>query len=356
MGLLPADGVPSPADAPGDRPVRRLRRDDRSGGRRRRLLEPHHRRRGRQLGRRAVRDPALPLPAAASLSTARASGTTSPSPGRSSSPAWAGSSSPRARSSSAHTRVGIAGIGAISARGVGARSSPTAWIGIVTQDALPGDLRGAGSHRPAVRVVRQVEPARAHVGGAVRARPGAVRVRPRPLRARRALDPAIVAAAGVRRDRCVRTSSASTGSAFLRARNDTRPIAVVVGRDDGAFVAVTAPLLPIYGLRGLAIGCSRSRPRRSSWSATSSCGRLFSRLPHGPPRLRAIAPSAPGGGASVLALKLLLPSGPLAARARRAGSSTSAITVAATLLFERDLLREIRGYLRRPVAEAPSWA
>jgi hypothetical protein len=83
-------------------------------------------------------------------------------------------------------------------------------------------------------------------------------------------------------------------------------------------------------------------------------GRLFSGFRMVRHCLRAVAPSVPAV-AVVLALKLLLPSGSLAVAIGEL-VLYAAITVAATLVFERDLLREIRGYLRRPVSEAPSWA
>ena len=65
-------------------------------------------------------------------------------------------------------------------------------------DDLPGGVRGQGSHRAAVRGVREVEPAGADVGVSVRGLAGPVRPRPDQLRARRALARGGGAAAGVR--------------------------------------------------------------------------------------------------------------------------------------------------------------
>ena len=98
--------------------------------------------------------------------------------------------------------VGIAGIGAISlAASVAAFS-----------DGVDGSSRRRCTRRSArsasaptsVRVVREVQPARAHVGDAVRARPRPVRLRPRPFRARRTVALGDRRAAGFRRDRRLR--------------------------------------------------------------------------------------------------------------------------------------------------------
>jgi hypothetical protein len=65
--------------------------------------------------------------------------------------------------------------------------------------------------------------------------------------------------------------------------------------------------------------------------------------------LRAIAPSIPAVAAVVLARAL--ESGARGeARALGELALYGAVTVAATLVFERDLLREARGYLGRPAA------
>ena len=170
LGLLPADGVQAPAGAPGDRPVRRLRRHDRPRRRRRGLLVPRHRRRRRGLGGGGVRSSRLPLQAAPALRPRqRASEYFSFSwplfvaggrrHGRRAGVGLdrlARGRTDRARRASASPRRSRA-----FSDGVDADRHP---------DDLSGDLRRPRSRRAAVRVVREVEPARADVGDAVRAR------------------------------------------------------------------------------------------------------------------------------------------------------------------------------------------
>jgi O-antigen/teichoic acid export membrane protein len=135
-------------------------------------------------------------------------------------------------------------------------------------------------------------------------------------------------------------------TAFLRAVNQTRPLAVVALLDLVAFAVVTAPLMIAFGLPGLAI----------AWIATQAVTllartyyltRLFSRFRILPHAVRAIAPAV-----TPVALVML-------ARVLETGDRTPAVaaaelavyvvvTLAATIYFERELLREVLGYLRRP--------
>ena len=66
-------------------------------------------------------------------------------------------------------------------------------------DDLPDDLRGEGPRRAALRGVREVQPPGAHVGRAVRPRPGRVRRGHRPVRDRRGVAAGDRAHAGDRR-------------------------------------------------------------------------------------------------------------------------------------------------------------
>jgi O-antigen/teichoic acid export membrane protein len=140
--------------------------------------------------------------------------------------------------------------------------------------------------------------------------------------------------------------------AYFRARGDTRPIAVMSVAAIVVFVLVTIPLLLADGLQGLAIGLAVQAATlvivRGYYLR-----RLFRGFHLGRHALRAIAPSVPAVGAVLLA------------RALESGSRTEAraigelvlyigVTIAATLLFERDLLREARGYLVRTDGTVPS--
>ena len=138
-------------------------------------------------------------------------------------------------------------------------------------------------------------------------------------------------------------------SAFLRARNDTRPMAIVATVTMVAFAAITAPLLVVYDLPGYAAGMV-GMTAVVLVVRTYYLGRLFSGFRMMRHCLRAIAPSVPAV-AAVVALKLVFP-GEAAAAVAVELAVYAAITVAATVTFERELLREVLGYLRsRPAGE-----
>jgi O-antigen/teichoic acid export membrane protein len=133
--------------------------------------------------------------------------------------------------------------------------------------------------------------------------------------------------------------------AYFRARGDTRPIAVMSVSAIIVFCAVVIPLMLTDGLRGLAIGLGIQ-----AFVLVSVRGfylrRLFAGFALGRHALRAIAPSVPAVAAVLLARAL--ESGPRGeARALGELALYAAVTIAATLVFERDLLREARGYLTR---------
>jgi PST family polysaccharide transporter len=144
-------------------------------------------------------------------------------------------------------------------------------------------------------------------------------------------------------------------TAFLRALDQTRPLAALAGLQIGAFFVVTAPLLIIYGLPGFAAGWILAAIVTVA-GRTYYLARLFSGFRMTRHALRAISPSVPAVGAVV------------AARALGGGERTGAIaiaeivlyivvTITATLIMERRLLREVVGYLRRPRSrQAPAAA
>jgi O-antigen/teichoic acid export membrane protein len=134
--------------------------------------------------------------------------------------------------------------------------------------------------------------------------------------------------------------------AYFRARGDTRPIAVMSVAAIVVFLGVAIPLTLTDGLRGLAIGLAIQAATLVAVRGFF-LRRLFAGFALGRHALRAIAPSIPAVGAVVLARAL--ESGP-STEGRAVGELALyvAVTVAATLVFERDLLREARGYLTRP--------
>jgi O-antigen/teichoic acid export membrane protein len=132
--------------------------------------------------------------------------------------------------------------------------------------------------------------------------------------------------------------------AFYRARGRTRPIAVWSFLCMVTFVAVAIPLLISNGLDGLAVGMA-------VMGAVSLAVRLYflSRLF---PTFqivrhvsRAIAPTIPAAGA-VLLLRTVAGSAATLGAALGELALYCVVTVVATLLFERTLLREVLGYLR----------
>jgi len=131
---------------------------------------------------------------------------------------------------------------------------------------------------------------------------------------------------------------------FFSARGNTRPVAVegiliVVG-----WAVVTAPLLIAFGLTGYAIGAAATvviqLAVRAYFLANLFDG--FSFLSH---LARAVAPTVVAA-AAVLGSRLLIGGDRSAGLAAAELALYLVVTVVATLFFERDLLREIAGYLR----------
>lgn len=134
-------------------------------------------------------------------------------------------------------------------------------------------------------------------------------------------------------------------TAFLRARNETRPLAIVGLVMASSFLVITVPLLVVGGLKGYALGMLASTlitlTVRTYYLARLFTG--FQMLWHAS---RAVAPCIPSL-AVVLLIRLLEPGGRTLGIAIGELVLYVAVTVAATLVFERSLIREMLGYLRR---------
>jgi O-antigen/teichoic acid export membrane protein len=133
-------------------------------------------------------------------------------------------------------------------------------------------------------------------------------------------------------------------TAFYRARGDTRPIAVVTAVTFLGACAFALPLLAADGLDGFAIGIAAMNVASlvARWHYVRL---LFPGIAVARYMARAVAPTVPAV-AALLAVRSV-ESGP-----RTLGIALGelgiyvAVTVAATLLFERRLLVEVWGYLR----------
>lgn len=133
--------------------------------------------------------------------------------------------------------------------------------------------------------------------------------------------------------------------AFYRARDDTRPMAVVSFVTMLAFLAAPLPLLMLYGLNGFAAGMAIQ-------TAVTVAARMFyvQRLFPGFPMVRhaarAIAPTVPAVGL-VLGVRVLEAADRSLGIALAELALYALVTVMATLILERPLLREVLSYLRR---------
>jgi O-antigen/teichoic acid export membrane protein len=139
-------------------------------------------------------------------------------------------------------------------------------------------------------------------------------------------------------------------TAFLRALDQTRPLAVLGIFSVAAFFVVTVPLMIAFGLRGFAAGWL-------AWGAVTLVGRtyylkqLFPRFSMTRHALRAMAPTGPAVGA-VLLLRLVVGGHRTLPVVGAELAVFVLVAVAASVFIERALLREVVGYLRRrPGAE-----
>ena len=133
--------------------------------------------------------------------------------------------------------------------------------------------------------------------------------------------------------------------AYFRARDDTRPIAVASLISAAVFVAVAIPLMIAEGLTGFAIGMGVVALTMLACRGFFLT-RLFDGFDMARHVARAMAPTVPA-----VAAALALRAG--AGLDRTLGVALAelalyvAVTGVATWIFERDLLREALGYLRR---------
>lgn len=141
-------------------------------------------------------------------------------------------------------------------------------------------------------------------------------------------------------------------SAYYRALGNTRPIAWVGGIFVAVYLTVAMPLLAIDGLEGLAIGMAIAAAAGLAARAYYVT-RLFPHFHALAHSMRAIAPTIPAAGA-VLGLRMLESGERTAGMAAVEFAVFVAVTLAATGLLERPLLREVLGYLRRGRAAAPA--
>ncbi|MDX6642614.1 MAG: hypothetical protein QOD76_576 [Solirubrobacteraceae bacterium] len=141
--------------------------------------------------------------------------------------------------------------------------------------------------------------------------------------------------------------------AYLRARDDTRPIAVAGIVAAVAFLATGLPLLFVDGLRGLAVGVGIQAAAYLVCRAYF-LHRLFNGFAFAWHALRAVLPTIPAV-AVVLCMRLAETGDRTVETAALELGAYLGVTVIATWLLERPLLREATGYLsaRRPVG-APS--
>lgn len=138
--------------------------------------------------------------------------------------------------------------------------------------------------------------------------------------------------------------------AYMRARGETKPMAIAAVAAAVTFIAAGVPLLLIYDERGLAVGVGLQMLAHVTCRAyfLRRMFHTFSFLPHA---MRAIVPTLPAAG-----IVLLM-------RLAESGVRTHtdvyielavyvALTLAATWLMERALLREVVGYIRTRSAPA----
>ena len=135
-------------------------------------------------------------------------------------------------------------------------------------------------------------------------------------------------------------------TAYMRARGDTRPLAVSGVVSASVFLAAGVPLTLALGLPGFALGLLVMTAAGLAVRGVY-LGRLFAGFHLGRHAVRALAPSLPAP--VVILLVRALEGGAQRGAGLVAGEVALylAVTVAATIALERPLLREAAGYLRR---------
>jgi PST family polysaccharide transporter len=137
-------------------------------------------------------------------------------------------------------------------------------------------------------------------------------------------------------------------TAFYRARGETRPLAIVTVAATVVFLAVAVPLLATHGLGGFGLGMAAVAAASLALRLVY-LRRLFPGFRLGRHALRAIAPTVPGA-ALVLLVRFVAGMEQSTGAALLLLAAFAGVTLAATLAFERRLIREVLGYLRRAPA------
>jgi O-antigen/teichoic acid export membrane protein len=141
--------------------------------------------------------------------------------------------------------------------------------------------------------------------------------------------------------------------AFYRALGRTKPVGVAAGIAIVAFVAIALPLLAADGLRGLALATLLVEGVNFAVRMLY-LRRLFSSFRLVRHTTRALLPSVPAV-AAVVGVRLLAGEETTLPAALALLALYVAVTIAATAVLERRLLREIVAYLRRrPAVGAPA--
>jgi PST family polysaccharide transporter len=131
---------------------------------------------------------------------------------------------------------------------------------------------------------------------------------------------------------------------YFRARSNTTPLAVAGVISSAALLAVGLPLLFTDGLTGLAIGIAVGAGVNLAIRAWY-LKRLFEGLGFVRHALRAVLPTVPAV-AAVLLMRALESGTRIEAAAFGELAVYIVVTLTATPLFERSLLREVHGYLK----------
>lgn len=132
---------------------------------------------------------------------------------------------------------------------------------------------------------------------------------------------------------------------FVQASGRTRPLAVAGGVAVASALLVTVPLMLALGLEGFAAGIALATAAQLLVRAIT-LNRLFGRFNLAAHSARALAPTVPAVAAVLIARALVTAPRSLAVAVAEL-VAYCLITAAGTLLFERRLLDEVRGYVRR---------
>jgi O-antigen/teichoic acid export membrane protein len=141
---------------------------------------------------------------------------------------------------------------------------------------------------------------------------------------------------------------------FMRALNHTRPIFIGAVVDLGVFFVVSVPAMFAFGLAGYAAGFAAGTVAQIGVRAyyMRRVLRSFSAFWQ---FARSIAPVIPPA-LVILLVREIAPERRTLARALAELALFGAATIVSTFVLERNLVRELFGYLRRPVPPAPAAA